>query len=373
MPWSTPSLLDVRKRNRDYITSRLQRALVPNGVTRVTADAGGGLAHLNLQYLDWLALQLLPDTAETEWLDRQGNIWLINSDGSKGRKAPTPATGFATIAGTPGTIVPFAAILRASSVGGANVGDIYYQTITDTTIGNAATVVPITAIDAGVVGNRAPGDVLSLVTPIFGIPGQAIVVSLLGGTDQESDDELRGRVLERIQKPPMGGDADDYVAWALEYPGVTRAWCSPREMGIGTVTVRFMMDDLRAAQGGFPNAQDVANVQHFVNSQRPVTAIDTFVVAPLREPVSFTLHDLDSNDASTLANINATVTDMIVRKAAPAYSVDGIPRPAQTIYAAWVSEAVMRASGVEEFDLIMSDHIMPSPGHLAVLGNIVLG
>jgi uncharacterized phage protein gp47/JayE len=72
------------------------------------------------------------------------------------------------------------------------------------------------------------------------------VVQLTGGTDQETDDELRLRVLTRIRQPPMGGDADDYVAWALAVPGVTRAWCSPLEMGIGTVTVRVMCDDLRA-------------------------------------------------------------------------------------------------------------------------------
>ena len=39
------------------------------------------------------------------------------------------------------------------------------------------------------------------------------------------------------------GDNDDYVAWATEVPGVTRAWCSPNGMGAGTVVVRFVRDD----------------------------------------------------------------------------------------------------------------------------------
>ena len=44
--------------------------------------------HLTLQYVDWLALsQLLPDTAETEWLDRHGaDLAWVNSDGTIGRK-----------------------------------------------------------------------------------------------------------------------------------------------------------------------------------------------------------------------------------------------------------------------------------------------
>jgi len=38
------------------------------------ADANAGLGYLTLLYIDWLAKQLLPDTAETEWLDRRGVI-----------------------------------------------------------------------------------------------------------------------------------------------------------------------------------------------------------------------------------------------------------------------------------------------------------
>ena len=79
MPWSTPTLRDVRSTIRDAITGRLPGAdaNVPNSVLRVLSDAMGALCHLTLQYIDWLALQLLPDTAETEWLDRHGQIWLV--------------------------------------------------------------------------------------------------------------------------------------------------------------------------------------------------------------------------------------------------------------------------------------------------------
>lgn len=366
MPWSTPTLIDVRKRNRDYITSRLQRPLVPNSVTRVTADAGGGMAHLNLQYLDWLSLQLLVDTAETEWLDRQANIWLVNADGSKGRKAPTPASGTVLLSGVPGTTIPFGTLFGADAL-------VIYQSIVDVTLGNAATEIPVVALDTGTQGNAVDGDQLSLVVPIFNVPGPAIVVSLLGGTAQETDDELRERLLLRIRQPPMGGDADDYVQWALSYPGVTRAWCSPKEMGIGTVTVRFMMDDLRAGNGGFPTIADVQNVQSWIDKRRPVTAIDTFVVAPLREPVSFRILNLDSHDASTLENITLAVSDMLKRRAAPAHAIDGITQPGTTIYAVWVSAAILGAVGVNSFDLQMDDHPMPSNGHLGVLGNAALG
>jgi len=366
MAWATPSLAEVRRRTKDYISSRLNVALVPNSITRIVSDAQSGLAHLNLQYLDWLADQVMPDRAETEWLDRQGNIWLVNADGTKGRKAPTPASGYALFTGIEGTILPIDTDLRVGTVGTG----VLYRTTVDAVIGDAETVVPVTAIDTGSIGNLDSGDTLFTVTAVAGVDSTATVVNLAGGTDQETDDELRVRVLERIRNPPMGGDADDYVQWALAFPGVTRAWCSPKEMGIGTVTVRFMMDDLRAEQEGFPGVEDVDRVQAWIDRQRPVTAIDTFVVSPLREPVSFTLVDLEPNDASVLALIESNVEAMMLRRAAPAYAKDGIAQEAQTIYAAWVSEAVSTTSGVQHFTLIMDDHPMPSPGHIAVLGNI---
>ena len=98
MPWTTPSLATVRSLVRNSIHTLLpgSDATVPNSVLRVLSDVQGGTCHLTLQYVDWLSLQLLPDTAETVWLDRHGNIWLINADGTTGRKLATLADGTVT-------------------------------------------------------------------------------------------------------------------------------------------------------------------------------------------------------------------------------------------------------------------------------------
>jgi uncharacterized phage protein gp47/JayE len=109
MPWTTPPLRSVRETIRGEITVTLGRAsFVGNSVLRVMADATAALTHLVLRYLDWLALQLLPDTAETEWLDRHGQIWLTNADGTIGRKLATLATGTVTMTGIGGTVIPLA-------------------------------------------------------------------------------------------------------------------------------------------------------------------------------------------------------------------------------------------------------------------------
>src|SRR5215470_17608058 len=107
MPWTTPTLDDLRALNRDNVTAKLRSGpMIPNSVLRVMSDSNAGLAYLTLLYIGWLARQLLPDTSEQEWLDRFGTIWLTNADGSRGRKTATYAAGVATVTGLIGTVLP---------------------------------------------------------------------------------------------------------------------------------------------------------------------------------------------------------------------------------------------------------------------------
>lgn len=365
MPWVTPTLEEVRTLNRDNVQSKLRSGpMIPNSVLRVMSDGNAGLAYLTLLYIDWLAKQFLPDTADKEWLDRQANIWI------GGRKAATYAAITATATGIAGTLVPANTQFNAVVTGGSSV---IFRTNTEITVGVAGSSVDLVALTPGATGLEI-GNTISLNVGIAGLDGSATVTLVDDGIPEETDDELRVRVLDRIRQPPMGGDANDYVQWALEVPGVTRAWCSPQEMGIGTVTVRFMMDDLRASTNpmanGFPNSDDVAAVQAYIDTKRPASVKDCFIVAPLPQPVNFTISNLDTDNSATRAAIISAVNAMLISKAKPASAINGVAVPAQTIYSAWVSEAIMSASGVNSFDLTMSDLAMPSNGYMAVMGTI---
>lgn len=363
MGWTTPTLREVREMVRDDVTSALSGAvLIGNSVLRVISDATAGLTHLTLRYISWLSKQQLPDTAESEWLDRHGDIWLKNSDGSIGRKAATFATGSVTFTGTNGFIIPSGTILISAL-------NVRYELTDQITVGPGATAGPVRALSGGVQGNLAQGDSIALLDTIPGIDTSAVVVLIDGGIDTENDDDLRTRILLRIQRPPMGGDSDDYVQWALAVPGVTRAWSSV-EMGIGTVTVRFMMDVLRAGQQGFPNGSDVLTVKTYLQTVRPVSVKDLFVVAPIPFPIDFRISDLDIDADDTRATIELNVRDMLLQKAAPARQINGVQHEAQTIYAAWVSEAISASDDVNFFSLTMEDAEMPYNGALAVLGTI---
>jgi uncharacterized phage protein gp47/JayE len=355
MPWQTPTLRKVREMVRDDITASLYgAAFIGNNVLRVVADAMAGLAHHVLRYIDWLALQLLPDTAETEWLDRHGDIWLVNADGTVGRKVASYATGTVTMTGIAGVVVPMATQL----VGGAGVR---YETTQLAIIGEGLTDVPVRAIDAGKAGNDA--ETLSFVTVIPNVDGAADVVELTGGTDIENDIDLRIRVLERIRQPPMGGAVHDYVRWAKAVNGVTRSWAAS-EMGPGTITVRFLMDDLRADDDGWPTYNDIQAVTNYIDTVRPVTTKDFWVLAPIKQRIDCYITGLTPDTPEVRAEIEESLRAMLLQFAAPG----------QTIYASWKSYAILNAPSVVSFQLINTlDDQMETVGHMAVLGDIVYG
>lgn len=340
--------------------------MVPNSVARVLADSNSGLAFLTLSYLQWLSDQILPDTAESTFLDRFANIWLRDP-----RKPPFYAVGTVSVTATSGAIIP----LGQQFVSGGGTGGPVFAATAQVTIGASPCNIPIVAISpySGVIGNLDPGTVLALSPSVQNISGAANVISLTGGAEQETDDELRVRVLLRIQEPPCGGDATDFVEWTLAVPGITRAWVSPLELGVGTVTVRAMADDLRASTGGFLLPSDVAAIQAYLNTVRPVTVIDTYVSACTPWPINFTLSNLNATDSGTLANIAASVSAMLKSVSAPASVLNGLPVPPVTIYSSWINQAVLEAAGVTHFDLVMQDAVPPSPSSLAMLGTITLG
>jgi uncharacterized phage protein gp47/JayE len=369
MPWTTLSLQQLRQLNRDNLAAQLRSGpIIPNSIERVFADTSAMMAYLCLAFIAWCA-NFLPDTAELPILLR----WAAIKNVPVGQA--TFAVGTATCTGIVGTPIPAGTLLTAQTYTSTSSAQLLFQVQQQVTMGATPTDISFVAVTPGQTG-LSIGSQLTFSTGIAGINGVAVIDGFADGVNADDEDTIRANVLDALRQPPMGGDANDYVQWAKQFPGVTRAWCSPQEMGIGTVTVRFMMDSLRLSPNplanGFPLPSDVTAVQAWIDARRPVTAMDCFVVAPLPDPIDFTLANLVPSDPGTLQNIATSVSAMLSAQAAPASSVNGSTVPASTIYASWVSAAVSAAGGVVSFDLVMSDHAPSSPGSLAVLGNIAL-
>lgn len=304
MPFSRPDLPTLIDRAAGDIESRLPGAdaRLRRSNLNVLARVHAGATHGLYGYLDWIAKQILVDTADAEILERHATIWLPS-----GRLPAAYAVGQITVTGSNGAVIPAGSVFKRAD-------GVTYATESEATIAAGQAVVMIVAEVAGQAGNDTAGITLNIDSPIAGINASAIVTAgaLTGGAEIEDDAALRARVLARIQQTPHCGAKHDYIAWAKEVPGVTRAWCYPLEMGDGTVTVRFVRDDDASL---IPDVNEVAAVQAYIDDRRPV-GMALFVVAPVAAPANFTIQIIPAT-ASVKAAVEASLRDLLIREAEP--------------------------------------------------------
>lgn len=326
----------------------------------VYARALAGGVHGLYAYLQFMALQLFPDTATGIYLDRHASIWL-----KVPRKQATAAVGNlpgAAFVIQSGAVIPVGTVLSA-------IDKVQYQTTGAAIISGLTATAPISALVAGIAGNRATGQTLNLVSPIPGVQTAALTSGAVsGGTDIESDDDLRARILARIKEEPHGGSANDYVTWALEVPGVTRAWLYPGEMGAGSVTLRFMRD---GDANPIPDLTAVAAMQVYLAVRRPVTA-KVYVAAPIPNPQNFTIA-LTPNDTTTQAAVLAALTDLIRRESSPGgwYWSDALAATVQggSMLLSHINEAIAGATGETDHTMsVPSANISNAAGYITTLG-----
>lgn len=348
MPFARPTLTQLTQRIVADFTaaipgadSRLRRSVL-NVLARVVA-AG---FHALYGYLDYIARQALPDTAEAEVLQR----WA--SDFGVARQAATPATGMVTATGTSGSSIPNNTKLqRADGVEYLTQGEV-------SVIGGVAHMAVVAKV-AGASGLADEGVGVTFISPVGGVASAALVAEggLTGGADEEDDDALRIRLLERLRDPPAGGKASDYVKWAKAAGiGVTRVWVYPLDNGLGTVGVTFVLDD---REDIIPGAGDVDAVEAAIEAERPVTAAVT-VFAPTPDALDFDI-TLTPDTLAVRAAVEAELRDLLSRDA----------EPGGTLPISRIREAVSIAAG--ETDNVVnspSANVVSSAGHMAVMGDI---
>ena len=96
--------------------------------------------------------------------------------------------------------------------------------------------------------------------------------------DGEADDAFRARLLDKIRQPITSGNANHYVYWARQVPGVGAARCIPVWDGPGTVKVVIL-----SAAMAEPDDALIAAVQSYIETQRPIGAAVTVSVTATLE------------------------------------------------------------------------------------------
>lgn len=349
MPFARPSLTEIIDRVIADISNRItgvDSAVLRRSLLGILGRAEAGTAHLLYGYIDWVANQVIPDTAESEYLERWAAIWNIQ------RKPADFAAGPVSFTGTDGSLITVGTIVQRQD-------GVQYTVLADATITSGSATVSVQALAPGDDSNLAAGNRVTLLSPIAGVQSNGTVATggIIDGLDVESDDRLRERLLQRIQNPPQGGSKSDYELWGLEVPGVTRVWVYPKQMGPGTVTVLFVTDD--DPGGLIPDPAKVDEVQAYIDELRPVTA-EVFVGAPIASPINPSIA-IRPNTAAVQAAVIAELDDMLTRDAVPG----------GTILISRMREAVSIAAGEENNAFVSpTADVANATGHIATLGTV---
>lgn len=377
MPFKRKTLSELRTENQQFMQAELERvgALLRYGNLKVLADMDAGMAHLHYAYLDYIALQTNPFTATDEWLAG----WMALKQTY--RKAATAAKSPAVKAtGTAGVELPAGTVLNRADG---------YQYVTDSKLSISAgksgttsitAVLPDISDDVTGGGNKGNADAGTLLTLDANIPGIDNTLMLIepatGGADIETQEDFRQRGLLAYQNPPQGGSDADYKKWALEMPGITRAWVKRRGMGVGSVVVYIMCDD--NGTGGFPVGNDgVSSLEewgvikatgdqgrvadHIYPLQSDVAIV--YVCSPVKKLVNFTIAGIPNIDSSTVTEIEASITQLFYE--------NGNPDGSGKILLSDINGALSHVEGAKGYILTApSQNIILDTGELPLLGEV---
>lgn len=336
MPFTRPTLQELITRTQGDLNSTFAAAgygadsRIRRSLLWVTARVFAGGWHAMYGVLDWLSRQILPSTSDDEQLVAQAALYGLT------KRPPQASDGSVRLTGTSGTVIPIGTELARSD------GVIVETTAAGTLASSEATIAAV-AQEPGDEGNMELATALTLVSPIAGVDSTATAVAGGGGwstgSDIETTTELRARLAARIRETPQGGAEGDYVAWALQVSGVTRARCLPEARGAGTVDVVFLHAE-GTAPLGIPTSGQIAAVQTYLNAVAPVVA-DVLVRAPAVVDVDYTFDSLDADTVDVHNAIEAELTAMFAARALVSTTLS--PSDSYT--------AISSADGVVGFDV----------------------
>lgn len=317
--FARPELPQLIATIRSDLLTRFQQDVVLRRMdAEVYARVQAAAVHTLYGYLDYLARNMLPDLCDEDWLYRHARIKRCP------RKDAVAASGFVRwdgIGGTP-TLPAGTQIQRDDQV--------TFTTTQTVTASDGLLRVPVVADVAGSAGNTDDGTALRLGTPVSGIPSTGYADALNGGDDVEELEMWRARVMERYYWIPQGGADPDYVIWAKEIAGITRAWTFRHYQGTGTVGVMVATSD---PANPAPGDDVVQAVREHILPRAPVAGSGLFVFSAAEKVIPVTIA-LAKDTQEIRTAVTAELNSLMLR--------DG--QPSGKVYVSRISEAISLAT-----------------------------
>lgn len=339
-----PTLREIIQRVRADVTAEFDDPLRRSDA-EVYARTYAGAVHGVNGHIEYLERNMLPDLCDEQWLLRHAGMKKCP------RKEAQPAAGWLRISGVNDGITVSAgavAVYQGST-------PIQYVATEAATSSGGVLRLPITCSETGYDANLDDGEGLILSEPVTGLSSSGVADSVQGGTDLESIDDWRTRVLDRWYYTPQGGADADYIIWAEEVSGVTRAWCYRNWMGIGTVGV-FVVDDNSEVM--VPSPTVLKSVRDHIEPKAPVAGSELYILGINLKRVAH--HIRVTPDTQ---QVRAAVTSALREF----YRREGGPE--QTIAPSRLSEAISAANGEYKHQVISpSAEFTTAKGEVVALG-----
>ena len=300
---------------------------------------------------DWVNRQCFPQSAEGEYLDKHAQLRglerraAVAAEGSIRFQTDSAAQADLTIPA--GTVCMTAGLIR-------------FETTREVTLQAGQTQVdtPAAALEPGAAGNVAAGAIRAMAVAPVGISRCTNPEGFSGGLDQESDEELRERVLETFQRMPNGANAAFYEQGAMSFPQVAAAAVVSRPRGVGSVDV------VVATASGTPDEGLLADLQAYFEQRREI-AVDVQVRAPEVQNVDVTvqIQPATNRDGETVQqNVEQAIRSWFNGQ-----------RLGQNILRAKLSQLIYEVDGVENYaltvpaaDVTVEQDVLPQLNSLSV-------
>ncbi|MBQ9742433.1 MAG: baseplate J/gp47 family protein [Ruminococcus sp.] len=300
----------------------------------------------------WLRRQIFADTAEGEFLDYHAMTRGLT------RRQASCAVGeviFAVTETPVSTItIPAGTVV---STGGENPLQFETTETVEILAGNLAAHALIRALAPGREYNVAQGAVSVLVTPPAGIGSVTNPDPCMGGTDTESDEMLRQRVLDSFRFASNGTNKVYYQTQAMDIPGVAGASVVPLGRGVGTVDVYI------SAEGSEVPEELIDEVSRRLSEMREVN-VDVKVMQAQAVAVDFYVR-IDVKDGYDFEQVSADC-----RQALEDYV--NTRNVGQAVLLTEAGERIYHVEGVKEYVFVsgLNGDNRLDPSQYAVVGKI---
>ena len=190
------------------------------------------------------------------------------------RKIGTSAVGEVTFEGEDGTIISNGTVIHNN--------DLYYVILNDADISNGKADLVVEAYEMGKKYNVLKNTEFTLKENIQGVTKVYAKEDFKGGTDTETDEELRDRYFNTIKKSYTSGNVAHYEAWTTEVNGVGSCKVYPLKNGNGTVEIVITNSDMLGA-----SSELIESVKANIEEKRPIGA-NVSVVSATEKAINIT-------------------------------------------------------------------------------------